>query len=58
MNRHSQYEKEVQELEEQGEQGEISRKELMKALKELRRDYSAAAQEAAQQARDDELDRW
>jgi hypothetical protein len=40
------------------EDGRISREEADEAQRELRRDYRGAAEEAAQDARDRELERW
>lgn len=40
------------------ERGEMTRGEANKALRELQRDYAAAARESAQDAYDRELDRW
>lgn len=58
MSIESLYEKEERLLEEQYERGEITTKEFTTALNELRRDHQAAAQEAAEQAYRDELERW
>jgi competence protein ComGC len=54
----SQYDMEEQMLEEQYERGEISAKEYSQSLRELQREARWQAQEAAQQAYDDEMDRW
>ena len=40
------------------DRGEISLKELQKEIRELYRDYRAAAHEAAQDAYDREMDNW
>lgn len=38
--------------------GEMTREQYNKELRELHRDYAAAARDAAQNAYDNELDRW
>lgn len=52
------FEREERRLEEQYENGELSNKEFTKELNELFRDYRASAEEAAQRAYDDEVERW
>lgn len=54
----SQFEKEEQYLEDQLANGEIDIKEFNREMQELQRDYRAAAQEAAEQAYHDEIERW
>ena len=58
----SQFDREVDFLEAQLERGEISLQEFNREMRELQRDYIAAAeeaaQEAAQEAYDREMDRW
>ena len=51
-------EREEQYLEEEYENGGITMKEYNKLLSELRREYRGAAEESAQGAYDDELNRW
>ena len=54
----SQFDREVDFLEAQLERGEISLQEFNREMRELQRDYIAAAEEAAQEAYDREMDRW
>ena len=54
----TQYEREEKDLYMQYENGEISNVELNEALRELERDYRAAAEEAARDAYEAELHRW
>lgn len=54
----NQYEREELALEKALERGEISLAEFRKELSELRRDYQAAAQDAAWEAHERELERW
>ena len=51
-------EREEQYLEEQLANGEITVKEYNRELRELYRDYRAQAEESAQRAYDDEMERW
>jgi len=51
-------EREEQDIEDRYEAGEISGKEYQRELNELYRDYRAEAEERAQEAYQDELDRW
>lgn len=52
------FEREERLLEEQHANGEISTAEFNREMRELERDYGAAAEEAAQRAYDDEMERW
>ncbi len=58
MSVESQYDREEQYIIDQMNSGMISQQEGRKQLRELQRDYRAAAQEAAQDAYDREMDRW
>ena len=58
MSIETQIEREEQAIEESYERGEISRKEMEAELRELQRDYQAAAETAAQEAYDAEYARW
>ena len=53
-----QFELEERHLQEQYESGDLSVKELNHKMLELQRDYQAAAEEAAQDAYDLEMNRW
>ena len=52
------FEREEQMLEDQLANGEISNEEFNSEMRELRRDYMGAAQEAAERAYNDEMGRW
>jgi phage tail tape-measure protein len=54
----NQFEREEDALTEQLDRGEITPAEFNRQLRELQRDYRACAQEAAERAFQDELDRW
>ena len=54
----NQYDREEQAICEAEERGEITREEAQKQLMELARDYRDAAHERAQQAYEQELERW
>jgi hypothetical protein len=58
MSIESQYEREERDIQEQHACGEISAEECNRLLRELWRDYHAAAQESAQEAYDNEMERW
>jgi hypothetical protein len=58
MSIESQFEREEAHIIEMMNSGEISNAEGWKQIRELQRDYRAAAQEAAQEAYDRELERW
>jgi hypothetical protein len=58
MSYQSQYEREEEELYAQYDRGEISNAELSRQLRDLQRDYAAAAHESAWDAYESELDRW
>ena len=58
MSAQSQYEREEQDIQDRCARGEISSAEMRAELNELRRDYRAAAQEAAQGAYEQEMERW
>ena len=50
--------REEENLQEQLANGEIDIKEYNEQMRELRRDYRTAAEEASQRAYDDEMERW
>ena len=52
------FDREERILEEQFDRGELSADELRHEIRELQRDYQAAAEEAAQRAYQDEMERW
>jgi len=52
------FEREEQSLEDEYNAGNISLKEFNHEMAELQRDYRGQAEEAAQNAYDDEMDRW
>ena len=54
----TQLEREEQDIEERYERGDITRKEMEHELRELYRDYRAAAEEAAETAYEEEMNRW
>lgn len=54
----NQMEREEESLYDDFNSGLITQKELNAALRELQRDYQGAAEEAADQAYRDEMDRW
>ena len=58
MSSNSQFDRELDLLDEALASGHITVQQYSKQLRELQRDYQAAAEEAAQQAHDDELARW
>jgi hypothetical protein len=58
MSYQSQYDREETLLYEQYDRGELTSAELTRELNELARDYRAAAQDAAWDAYEAELDRW
>lgn len=51
-------EQEIDALEDQLNRGQISLREYNHEVRELERDYRAAANEAAERAAADELERW
>ena len=53
-----QFELEEQHLQEQYESGNLSLKEFNHEMLELQRDYQGVAEEAAQEAYDNEMQRW
>jgi hypothetical protein len=53
-----QYEREEQAISDAYGRGDISNAEMRKQLRALQRDYRDAAQEAAREAYERELDRW
>lgn len=53
-----QFEREEDFLEQQLNNGEITLTEFNREMRELQRDYRAAAEEAAEQAYRDEMGRW
>lgn len=58
MSLESQFEREEAILDEQLAAGQISPSEHRSAMRELQRDYRAAAREAAEDAYDREINRW
>ena len=58
MSIESQYEREERDIQEQHACGEISAEVCNRLIQELWRDYRAAAQEAAQEAYEEEIERW
>ncbi len=56
MNR--QMEREVEQLERDLADGHISQAKFNKEMREMERDYRAAAEESARDAYDREMDRW
>ena len=54
----AQYEREEDDIQERYARGEISNAEMWAELKELQRDYRGAALEAAQEAYEQEMERW
>lgn len=57
-NEMDQWEREERYLEEQYERGEISSQEFTRQMNDLWRDYRGAAQESAERAYDEEMNRW
>jgi hypothetical protein len=53
-----QYEREEEELHDSYACGEINEETFNREMRELQRAYRATAQEAAERAYDDELERW
>jgi len=53
-----QFEHEVDVLERRYAEGEMSNAEFNEEMREMERDYRGWAEEQAQQAYDDELERW
>lgn len=58
MSIQSQIEREENQLQRDYDAGLISREQLNKGMRELQREYRDAAHEAAQDAHDQELQRW
>ena len=54
----SQYELEEDEIQQAYAAGDISNKEMWRQMRELQRAYRADAEEAAEQAYRNEMDRW
>lgn len=54
----TQFEREEEHLIEQLNRGEITQVQYRKEMRELQRDYQAAAEESAQRAYDEEMHRW
>ena len=54
----NQFDREEEILFQQMDHGEISESEYREAIRELRRDYQSAAQDAGDEARNQELERW
>ena len=53
-----QFDREQDQLEQELENGTITQKEFNHEMLELQRDYQGAAEEAAQDAYDNEMNRW
>lgn len=51
-------EREIEYIEEEYAAGRISNAEMHRQIRDVQRDYAAAAHEAAQEAYDAELERW
>jgi len=58
MSIESQIEREEEDIYTRYVNGEISKEECNRELRQLQRDYAAAAHEAAQEAYDNEINRW
>ena len=58
MGLRDQFERDMEELESDYEQGLMSREEFNRAVKELEREYRWEANESAQRAYDEEMERW
>lgn len=58
MSRQSQYEREEERIQQSYALGEITNAEMWAEMRELQRDYAAAARESAQSAYEDEMERW
>ena len=58
MSIESQMQREEDYLCQQYNSGQITQQEFNQQMRELQRDYRAAAQEAAQRAYDNEMERW
>ena len=54
----SAYEREEEAIIDSAQRGEISNAQMMRELRELRRDYAQAARDAAREAYDREIERW
>jgi hypothetical protein len=54
----SQFDREEEALDRAYQNGDITLKQYQDEMRELQRDYRGAAQEAAERAYEDELDRW
>jgi len=54
----NQFDRELQNLEDDLENGNVSSKEFRKEMRELERDYREFARESAQDAYDEEMNRW
>jgi hypothetical protein len=58
MSRESQFDREMDAIDDAESDGRMSREEAAHERRELQRDYRAAAEESAENAYRDELERW
>ena len=58
MSMQSQFDREMDDIDRREEDGQITRAEANAERRELERDYLGAAEEAAEDAYRDELERW
>lgn len=58
MERLTAFEREEEDIQRRYADGEITNAEMRAEIRELQRDYAGAAREAAQNAYDDEMERW
>lgn len=58
MDPRRQLDRALDDLEKSRESGDISQEDYIRESNEMERDYRAEAEEAAERARQDELDRW
>lgn len=58
MSAQSQFEREEEDIQERYARGEITNAQMWEEMKELQRDYRAAADEAAREAYERERDNW
>lgn len=58
MSVQSQYEREEQAIYDSYDRGEIDNAQLQRELRDLQRDYRSAAEDAARDAYEAELERW
>lgn len=58
MSRESQFDREMDDIDQAEADGRMSREEAARERRELQRDYRGAAEEAAENAYREELERW